>query len=311
MGLAAAGRDPLGLRRNGHTVLDALRAEASSLHGAGDLERTILALHACGASVRSLVGVDPVAKLLGFHSADGSFGHLGNLTAFAVFALRAAGYPRGSPVLVAAARWLRRQQEGDGGFGFAARGAGSDVDDTAAVLQAIVDASAGNGAAAARAVAYLLHAQNRDGGYPQQRGGASNAQSTAWAVQGLVAAGRDVTRITREGSRSPLGYLQSLVAADGSVRYSRTGAQTPVWVTAQALMALSQKPLPVAPLRPSARPRAVTAAQPSRVRRARPPRRPRGSTATADARAPGDAGAERLARAMGALLGVVLAPILR
>src|SRR5256885_958052 len=50
MGLAAAGRDPLSLRRGAHTILDALRAQAASLHGAGDLERTILALHACGAS---------------------------------------------------------------------------------------------------------------------------------------------------------------------------------------------------------------------------------------------------------------------
>jgi len=37
------------------------------------------------------------------------------------------------------------------------------------------------------------------------------------------------------------------VTGDGSVRYSRTGAQTPVWVTAQALTGLARRPLPVAP----------------------------------------------------------------
>ncbi len=140
MGLAASGRDPLSVRREGHSVLDALRGEAASLHGTGDLERTILALHACGASVHALAGGDPLARLLRARARDGSFAHLANLTAFAIFALRAGGYGSASPSVRAAARWLARQQERDGGFGFATKGAGSDVDDTAAVLQALLDA---------------------------------------------------------------------------------------------------------------------------------------------------------------------------
>jgi prenyltransferase beta subunit len=98
-------------------------------------------------------------------------------------------------------------------------------------------------------VAYLRRTQNLDGGFPQQPGGESNAQSTAWAVQGLSAAGDNVNAFKRAHSRSPLGYLESLVAPDGSVRYSRTSAQTPVWVTAQALTALAGKPFPIAPVR--------------------------------------------------------------
>jgi len=273
IGLAAAGRDPLSLRREGHTVLDALRGEASSLQGAGDLERTILALHACGASVHSLPGGDPVRRLLGFRDSDGSFGHLSNLTAFALLALRAAGYPAGSAIVDAAARWLGRQQEADGGFGFAGHGGGSDVDDTAAVVQAIAQAGSRArgqaGAILARASSFLVRAQNLDGGYPQQPGGQSNAQSTAWAVQGLLAAGRNPGTITRAGSRSPLGYLESLQAVDGSVRYSRTGSQTPVWVTAQALTAFARKPLPIAPpartaLRSAATSASTSSAQPRR-----------------------------------------------
>ena len=87
--------------------------------------------------------------------------------------------------------------------------------------------------------------QNRDGGFPLTPGGPSNAQSTAWAAQGFVAAARDPERVHRGGSRSPLAYLRSLTAPDGSVRYSRTSAQTPVWVTAQALTALARKPYPL------------------------------------------------------------------
>jgi energy-coupling factor transport system substrate-specific component len=245
IGLAAGGRNPLSLSRGGHTVLDLLKAEAPSLNGVGDLERTILALHACGAPVRSLPGGDPVARLLRFRASDGSFGHLSNLTAFGILALRAAGYGPRSGIVVEAGRWLARQQDGDGGFGFATRGAGSDVDDTAAAMQALAATAPRRGPSLARAVAFLRHAQNLDGGYPQQLGGASNAQSTAWAVQGLVVAGQDPEKVRRGGSVSPPAYLESLVLANGSVRYSRTGAQTPVWVTAQALTALAGRPFPI------------------------------------------------------------------
>ena len=303
MGLAAAGRNPLSVRHDGHSVLDALRDEASSLEGAGDLERTILALHACGASVHSLPGVgaggDPVKALLAFRDRNGSFGDLSNLTAFAVFALRAAGYSPADPLVRSAGRWLAEQQDSDGGFGFATRGAGSDVDDTAAVVQALFDSGAPRtGSTLGRATAFLVHAQNPDGGYPQQPGGQSNAQSTAWAIQGLIAAGRNPAGVTREGSRSPLGYLESLVAPDGSVRYSRTGSQTPVWVTAQALTALAGKTFPIAP--PPARTAAV----------APPPVRAAIALPTARATATAPAGLDGLARAIGALIGTALAPML-
>ena len=187
MGLAAAGRDPLSLRRGGHTVLYSLKAQASDLQGAGDLERTILALRACGASVHALPGGDPVARLLRSRQPDGSFDHLSNITAFAIFALRAAGYPSSAPAVRAAGRWLLAQQNADGGFGFATRGGGGDIDDTAAAVQAIAAARAGGPKALLRAGAFLARVQNLDGGYPQQPGGVSNAQSSAWAVQESLA----------------------------------------------------------------------------------------------------------------------------
>ncbi len=321
IGLAAAGRDPLAVRRAGHSVLDALRGEAAGLQGAGDLERTILALHACGVSVHALPGGDPVARLLRMRERDGSFGHLSNLTAFAIFALRAAGYPADSSYVRAAGRWLSRQQDADGGFGFGTRGGSGEVDDTAAALQGVADAGLSTGGVPARAVAFLVHAQNLDGGYPQQPGGESNSQSTAWAIQGLTAAGRDVRAITRDGSRSPLGYLESLIAPDGSVRYSRTGAQTPVWVTAQALTALAGEPFPIAPARARSRGSAASAtAAPSRRRRPVTKGRPSGGGEGAPAvgastSAPGAArarapGLDGLAHAMGALVGVLLSPML-
>jgi hypothetical protein len=142
-------------------------------------------------------------------------------------------------------RWLVRQQDSDGGFSFSGGGGSSDVDDTGAALEAL----AGDHAAApamSRAVAFLRRQQDRDGGFPSQPGMSSNAQSTAWAIQGLEAAGVSPVTLRRGGAVSPLAYLDSLVDANGAVRYSRGVTQTPVWVTGEALMAMEGKPLPIA-----------------------------------------------------------------
>ncbi len=331
MGLAAGGRDPVALRRAGHTVLDAIRGEAATLEDTGDEERTILALRACGVSTHALPGGDPLAKLLRARSSDGSFGQLVNLTTFGIFALRAAGYRTSDRLVRAAGRWLEAQQSHDGGFGFAGKGASEDVDDTAAALQGLIDAGARGGPAVARAVVFLRRAQNPDGGYPQQKGGESNAQSTAWAAQGLTAAGKDVSAIKRAGSRSPLAYLESLISPDGSVRYSRTSAQTPVWVTAQALTALAGKPFPIAPVprhavtdraaAPSGRAHtsvgdATVASHPTHVAVARARRSASNATARSRGRATlahglSQSRLQALARTAGVLVGVVLSPVLR
>ena len=163
----------------------------------------------------------------------------------AILALRAGGRPRSDRVIRAAAGWLAGQHNRDGGFNFAGKGGASGIDDTAAALQGLVAAGKRRTRTVARAAAFLAARQNADGGMPLSIGGRSNAQSTAWAIQGLAAAGRNPDRVRRRGSRSPLAYLRSLQSGSGAVRYSRTGAQTPVWVTAQALTGLARKPFPI------------------------------------------------------------------
>ncbi len=61
-------------------------------------------------------------------------------------------------------------------------------------------------------------------------------------MQALLDAGRSPARL-RHGSA--LGYLRGLTGSDGAVHYSPTSAQSPVWVTAQALTALSGRPFPI------------------------------------------------------------------
>jgi len=247
IGLRAAGASPSATRRPGRPSLATYLARgAGGIRGTGDLERTILALRAAGANPRRVAGRNLVAALLAKRDRNGSFDGLTNLTAFGVLALRAGGLARTNGTIRGAASFVARQQNGDGGFGYARKGSRSGIDETAAAIQAL--AAAGRSTSrgpVARAVGFLRRHQNLDGGFGGSAGAASNAQSTAFAVQGFVAARRDPDRISRRGSRTPLAYLRSLTATDGSVRYSRTSRQSPVWVTAQALAALAKRPLPL------------------------------------------------------------------
>jgi energy-coupling factor transport system substrate-specific component len=246
IGLEAAGRNPLDVRRGGASPVDYTRARLGQLRDTGELERTILALEGAGVDASGFGGRDLVAELLRHRRADGSFEGQANWTAFGVMALRAAGRSARSATIRRSAAWLSRQQNGDGGFSFATRGGGSFVDETGAALQGLAAAGRRRGAAVTRALAYLRKAQNQDGGFGQGEGERSNAQSTAWAIQGIVAVHRDAGRFVRRG-RSPLAFLASLRAGDGSYRYSRASTQTPVWVTAQALAAVRRKALPLKP----------------------------------------------------------------
>ncbi len=245
LGLAAAGRDPARVRRGGRSPVDYMVRGIGEVRETGDVERTILALRAAGRSPRSVGGRDLVAELARGRRADGSFSGLVNQTSFAILALRAAGRAARDRTVRAAAGWVASQHNADGGFNFAGRGGRSGVDDTAAALQALVAAGKRRTKTVARAAAFLAARQNSDGGLPLQPGDDSNAQSTAWTVQALVAAGRDPERLRRRGARSPLAYIRSLQSTSGAVRYSRTSTASPVWVTAQALTALARRPFPI------------------------------------------------------------------
>ena len=306
LGLEAVGARPQTVSRGGRSLLSYLEAGTSPSDDSGALERTILVM---GAGARG----DLVASLAGRFGRDGSIGDQVNLTAFGVLALRAAG--ASLPPLTPG--WLARQQNSDGGFSFATAGGASDVDDTGAALEALAAAGGASSSALGRAVGYLRREQNRDGGLPQQDGAASNAQSTAWAIQGLLAAGVDPSSI-RHGGRSPLDYLRSLIAPDGHVRYAAGSDQTPVWVTGEALMALAGKPLPLFHARghhpaaarrrhavaPARRHTAATAAPAASARHASKHAKTRRAV-----RPGGPATIQRLAGAAGLVTAILLAPV--
>src|SRR4051812_21410457 len=233
LGLAAAGINPADVSKGGNSIVDYVRAHAGGLNDTGDLERAVLTLRAAGVSVRSFAGRDLVAELIRRRSRNGSWSNNNTWTSFGILSLKAAG---GASVSRSAS-WLARRQNADGGFGFQPHAA-STADDTGAALQALGAAGRRGSKTVKRAVAYLRRARHSDGGFGQMRSQGSNSQSTAWAVQGLVAVGRSP-------GRRPLAYLRSLQSSDGSIRYSGSSRQTPVWTTAQALDALKLKAFPI------------------------------------------------------------------
>ncbi len=194
-----------------------------------DLELRIMALHALGR------GVGGLARRLESHrKPSGRIGPTVNSTIWGLLALRTAGRAAGR----ATVRWLLRQQHPSGGWAWYANGA-ADSNDTAAAIQALRAARVSAGSRAIRrGLRYLRRLQNRDGGFELSAGRGSDAQSTAWAIQAFIAA-------RRSPGAAAFRYLRRLQRANGSYRYSRRYAVTPVWVTAQVLPALARRPFPL------------------------------------------------------------------
>ncbi len=216
LGLRAAGVESPG-------SLQYLQSQESSLQSTTDVALVALAERALGVVPQALI-----ARIEAAEHPNGQIGETVNSTIWSVLALGR------SPA--ATTHFVLAQQARNGGFAWNAGGR-PDSNDTAAALEMFRVAHV-TGRPLARAVSCLLGFRDADGGFELSQGRGSDAQSTAWAVQGLVAAGRTPPR-------SAFAYLVRLKRPDGSYRYSASYATTPVWVTAQVLAALAKKPFPL------------------------------------------------------------------
>jgi energy-coupling factor transport system substrate-specific component len=237
LGLEASGRNPLDISSEGQNAVGYLRGHVDELSSPGDYARTILALEGAGVDPHDFGGHDLVSALADQRRNNGSYEGWPGSTAFAVIALRAGG----GGGIDQSISWLAKVQNGDGGWGDVP-GSPSTADGTGAAMQAMPDSSV-----AKHGLGYLRKAQRSSGGFPIGASGAVNAQSTAWAVQGMVAVGTDPASV-REQGKSPLEYLAARQDADGHYRYSASSDQTPVWVTGQVLAATAGDSFPVPPV---------------------------------------------------------------
>jgi hypothetical protein len=211
LGLRAAGADSPG-------SLAYLQAQESTLRTSNDVAIVALAEQALGERNQALLARLRVQT-------NGQIGETLNSTFWGVLAL---GHST-----AATTRFMLAQQTKAGGFAWFKHGQ-ADSNDTAAALEALRVAGV-HGLPVTRAVRFLRTFQRADGGFELTHGRGSDAQSTAWAIQGLVAAGQ-------KPPRNAFAYLAKLKRADGSYRYSVQYVTTPVWVTSQVLAALAKKP---------------------------------------------------------------------
>jgi energy-coupling factor transport system substrate-specific component len=242
LGLAAAGRNPHDVSRRGNSVVDWTRRNIGSVRSVGDIERTVLVLGAAGNNPRRRFAGRNLYEELVDHHDGGSFGGSPNHAAYGVLALRAAGERPDSSLVRQSLRWLEDNQDKDGGFGL---GSSGEVDITAAALAAFGAAGEADSDAARAAAAFLDGAQQDAGGfnyYAKPAPASASAGSTAWAVQGLSAAGHGGGSTVSNA----LSYLGSIQARDGSVPHTSAG-NDPVWGTGQAVMAMYRKSPPIDP----------------------------------------------------------------
>jgi energy-coupling factor transport system substrate-specific component len=238
LGLEAAGRNPYDVASTGgKSPIDFLGGHLDEVSSPGDLARTIIALEGAGADPGSFAGHDLVSALLERRAENGSYVGWPGTTSFSVIALRAAEATDG---LDGTLSWLNKVQNDDGGWGDVP-GQPSNADVTGSVMQSLPDTTA-----AKSGLSYLRKHQRSNGGFALGAGGGVNSQSTAWAVQGMIAVSADPAKVS-DGGSSALDYLAARQASDGHYRYSESSDQTPVWVTGQVLVAVSGDSLPIEP----------------------------------------------------------------
>ena len=228
-------------------------------------ERELLVVDAAGTDPHDFSGFDLVDEILKRELPNGSFpyteGGRGevNDTIFAILALSPIAEPSAEAAVARGAEWLLTEQNDDGGWYYSARGTTSEVDMTGAAIEALVAAGTPETETQQAAVEkaqdegfdYLKKAQLPDGGFPAlpRTERESNVASTAWAVQGIWATGRnpeDWAIGSGAEVAEPLDYLESMQdPVDGHERWKASQDQSGIWMTAYVTPALAGQALPV------------------------------------------------------------------
>ncbi|WNI18834.1 prenyltransferase/squalene oxidase repeat-containing protein [Actinacidiphila sp. ITFR-21] len=255
LALAATGRQDTALTKvtgylAGHTADYADPAGTSDYPGpySGATAKLALLAEVMGQDPHRFGGFDLLATLTGHVCAtatdDGACTAPGDFSqaystvsqALGVLALARAGQ---TPPPAAVDRLLHLQCA-DGGFSSTLAAAGadcaSDVDTTGYALQAITLVP-GHADAVAAARAYLVGAQQKNGGYRGAAGVSSN--STALAAQALLA----TDRIRPAAARGGQEFLRSAQNRDGGFRITDTAGASDTRSTTQAVPALAGTPL--------------------------------------------------------------------
>jgi hypothetical protein len=213
-------------------------SNAASFAAANAGRAGLLALAAAGAgeTPQSFAGLNLVVSMTTFYSATiGAFDSANINQAWAILGHRAAG----ETVPAAATQHLVVNGAVTGGWEWGA-GMGSDTNTTAVAMQALI---AGGECITSPnitlALDFLKAAQKSDGGFAYNPfSSASDANSTAWVIQALWAAGKDPTATPwTVNGKSPVDYLLAAQLPNGSFEW-QPGLGSNQLSTQQAIPAL-------------------------------------------------------------------------
>jgi len=248
--------DPVTVKNGLNSLLDyLLNAHPTTSSAATEWEKWILAITASKQNPYNFGGVNYVTTLKSStYYTNGQFGDATTATDdwFGILALISAGVDKVDPVLTNSLSFILVHQNTDGGFGYAIT-AGSDGNDTAAAIQALVAAknygvtNAKLDGAISRAKTYFLTTQDKSGGFLYDTNPwttAPDSDSTTWALMALNVLGlKDSTQATNAKT-----WLLTQQASDGGFTACNqwdpntgacTGYASNSTTTSHALIALS------------------------------------------------------------------------
>lgn len=245
--------------KSGKTPIDFLESDAHTLKSQDVkvnnvnmplISTLVLALTVSGQNPRSFDGTNWVRVIKDTQDpATGWYGYNIISQTLAMAALESTG----EAVPDKAVLTLKLEQQDDGGFnsGKKSDNGGSDTNSTALVVQALEGAGVkSNEVPVKKALAFLKSQQNKDGGFPLIASLAevseSDATSTAWVIQSLLAAGQDIEgKSWTKTSVTPMGFLMSLQNADGSFISKKTVPGGNFLSTCQVIPALMERSFPM------------------------------------------------------------------
>jgi len=204
---------------------------------ATNVGKLVVALVAAQQDPRAFGGIDLVQRLWSYQSAEGVFGVSALDQAWAMLALAAARAH--IPAQAAAALVAMQSDEGgwEGGPGW-----GLDSNTTALAIQALRAVGVPSSAQSIQdALGFLRSQQAPTGGfaYSTAFGVEADANSTAYAIQGLLAAGEDPLGATwRVDDRGPMDDLLDMQLVSGALAW-KVGEEANLLATLQAVPALA------------------------------------------------------------------------
>lgn len=275
MAIAAAGEDPADW--GDPSVVDYLRDNAGLLADEYNLatgyERMILAIVAACEDPSAFGAGDPtyapdgdyLSKLKEMHNGTQFVDQWGatdllNDDFWGVLALIAAGEDPDSDMIQSCVAFIQANQGEDGGWSWATPDntwySGSDVDDTAVGIMALIAAGEGPGSdAIADALAYLHTEQDDTGGFGFEDWMSGelvvNSASTSWVTQAIVAAGQDPISGDWTLDDNPVNVLLTFQEESGAFIWypdcGWPGCEARERITSYAIPALLGVPYPVIP----------------------------------------------------------------